>query len=481
MSRIETRLFINNQYVRSRSGATLTVRNPTDDSTITNDLQVAGEEDINTAVVAANVAFQTGPWSSFTGQQRGKCLFRLADLIEGDADSLLQLETMAMGVPKAGVEFMMPLVSKYLRYYAGYADKISGESYPAEDGIYKIVTYEPLGVCASIASFNATFLYVALKLGPALAAGNTCIFKASEKAPFGALALGRLVCKAGFPPGVINFISGGAQTGKLLGSHMGIAHINFTGSVTAGCKVQEAAAKSNLKRCVLELGGKSAAIVFNDAHIATALACCSFGFLANTGQVCVATSRVYVQDDIASTFIEALRCQFEEARTRVGDPKSSSTLFGPLADKDQMNRVLAYIEDGKIEADLICGGNRIGDEGCFVEPTIFLNPNPGSKVYTEEIFGPVLVVKTFQTEKEAISLANDTQFGLSEASIYTQDISRALRVSGLLKTGTVGINKNFSPEVETPFGGVKASGSGRESGKAGLMEYLEPKTIHISI
>ncbi|GLA43437.1 hypothetical protein AnigIFM63309_001363 [Aspergillus niger] len=462
---IETRLFINNEYVSSTSDSKLTIHNPANDSIVTTEVQVANKRDVDSAVGAALTAFKTGPWRYFTGQERGACLLRLADLIDRHANRLLSLEALAMGVPASGMSFMMPLVSKYLRYYAGHADKIAGETYPAEDGLYKIITYEPLGVCASLASFNATFLYVALKLAPALAAGNTCVFKASEKSPLGALALGELVCKAGFPPGVINFVSGGVETGIALSEHMDVAHISFTGSLGAGRKVQEAAAKTNLKRCTLELGGKSPALIFSDADMDLALDW-------------YATSRVYVHEEIAPSFLKALKQRFQDAKTKMGDPSSMHTLFGPLADKAQMERALRLIESGKNDAELICGGSRLGDTGCFIEPTLFYNPKANSKIYKEEVFGPVLVVKTFKTEEEAITMANDSLFGLS-ACIYTSDITRALRVSALLEAGTVGINKNFGPSVETPFGGVKTSGVGRESGKMGLMEYLESKTIHI--
>lgn len=318
-------------------------------------------------------------------------------------------------------------------------------------------------------------------MAPAIAAGNTFIFKASEKSPLAALALGEMVKEASFPPGVINFISGGAATGHALASHMKIAKISFTGSASTGKKVQIAAATSNLKRCTLELGGKSPALVFEDADMETTLAYMSQWFLLNSGQVCCATTRLLVQDTLADKFIEQLKARFEGATAAYGDPTEPTTQVGPLVDEIQYDRVMDFLEQGKKDGvKVLAGGDRHGDKGFYVQPTILMDPPKDSSVYKDEIFGPILAIKTFKTEEEAIELANDTTYGLA-ACVFTNDIKRALRVSGELEAGTVAVNKTVLPVMVTPFGGKKQSGNGREGGREGIMQYLESKSIHISM
>jgi len=323
------------------------------------------------------------------------------------------------------------------------------------------------------------------------------IYKASEKSPLSALVWGELFIEAGFPPGVANFVSGSGSTGALLASHPGIAKISFTGSIGAGRKVHEAAIKSNLKRCTLELGGKSASLIFKDADMENALTHMSQSFLANSGQACVAGSRALVQEDVASQFVDALKARFEAFTHAMGDPLNPNTFLGPVADKAQFDSIMSFINDGKKNGAPLVGGNRKGKVGNFIEPTIFVNPPRDSKIWKQEIFGPVLVLTTFTTEAEAIEIANDTTYGLSgerdscclaltlwltsraTAQIYSKDITRVLRVSAALETGNVGVNTFHNPNVFAPFGGTKQSGIGREAGKAGLMAWLESKTISI--
>ncbi|RDW67070.1 putative aldehyde dehydrogenase-1 [Coleophoma crateriformis] len=497
---IETRLFINNEYVAAKSKETLTLVNPFDDSVIPAEVHVAGEEDVNDAVEAARAAFKTGPWSTYTGAQRAVHMHKFADLIEKNAVELATLDTISMGAPIAVLAgFIIPHVVAVFRYYAGWADKIQGESFGAEDGEYKIVRKEPLGVCAGIAPWNVPILYVAWKIAPALAAGNTYIFKSSEKSPLSALAIGKLVVEAGFPPGVLQFISGGPSTGSLLASHMDIAKISFTGSTAVGKIIQNLATNSNMKRVTLELGGKSPAVVFADADFENAVGSAADGFLVNSGQVCVAPSRLYIQDTIAPAFIEAVKSRFQALASTLGsDPRSMTTSHGPMADKKQFDRVMSYINIGKRDGDPVVGGARKGDKGYFIEPTIFLDPDHNNPIYKEEIFGPVLNIVTFKTEEEAIALANDTNTGLSgnyfpllsgllhslsyamsAAAIYTNDLNRALRVSAQIESGTVSINKPHFPNVQVPFGGFKQSGSGQELGVYGLESFLQTKTVII--
>ncbi|KPM42902.1 Aldehyde dehydrogenase, cytosolic 1 [Neonectria ditissima] len=475
-------LFINNQFKDAQSypGERLALINPVDDSVAVDDVQVAGEADIDEAVNLAKEAFQQGPWATFTGPQRASCLNKLADLVERDAERLAYAESLPTGRPIAGIiHFDLAHMVQVYRYYAGWADKIAGQSFAEDNGFAKIVRYKPLGVCASVASWNATFMYIGWKLAPALAAGNTVIFKPSEKSPLGTLALAPLFVEAGFPPGVVQFVTGAQKTGALLASHMGISKISFTGSIAGGKAVQQAATKSNLKRVTLELGGKSAAMVFGDADFDLAVGGVAEGFLANSGQICVAASRVLIKESIAERFLAATKSVFEAATKELGgSPLEMSTNHGPVVDTSQFKRIMSYVEKGKESAMLVTGGKRKGTAGCFIEPTLFVNPTADSPIWTEEIFGPVLTVKTFKSEEEAVRLANNTAYGLA-ACIYTSDVSRALRVSAALETGGVSVNSPFLPELNTPFGGVKQSGQGRELGAHGLYSYLEPQSVHI--
>ncbi|KAK7705728.1 hypothetical protein SLS57_009927 [Botryosphaeria dothidea] len=477
---IPSKLFINNEFMDSTSTETLTLVNPFDDSIIPTKIQTAGRKEVDAAVTAAHRARREGPWGKFTGAQRQECLLKFADLVENNADRLATLESLPSGKPVTALKmFDIAHMVQVYRYYAGLADKISGDSYPEENGVYKIVRYEPLGVCAGIASWNATFMYIGWKIAPALAAGNCFIFKASEKSPLGALALGPLFAEAGFPPGVVQFVSGAQTTGEALASHPSIAKISFTGSINVGRAIQELALKSNLKRVTLELGGKSPAIVFDDATFEATVQSVGGGFLANSGQICVASSRVLVQENIADRFTAAVKGIFESASKTLGsDPLDPSTELGPVVDKGQFDRIMSYVEIGKQSATLLAGGARKGAKGQFIEPTIFFNPQKSSRIVREEIFGPVLTIQTFKTEEEAIELANGSVYGLA-ANIYTNDLNRALRVSSKLESGGVSVNSPYLPELNTAFGGTKQSGSGRELGKYGLYEYLEPKSVHI--
>ncbi|TVY81689.1 Aldehyde dehydrogenase [Lachnellula suecica] len=478
----ETRLFINNEYIESKSSETLNLVNPYDGSPLPKSIQVAGPEEIDLAVASATAAFKTGPWSTYTGAQRAKCLNKFADLLESHASELATLDAICMGGP-VGISMQLTSISTapVFRYYAGWADKIEGESFGADDGTYKIVRHEPLGVCTGMASWNAPLVYIGWKIAPALAAGNTYIYKASEKSPLSALALGKLVIEAGFPPGVLQFVSGAAKTGALLASHMKIQKISFTGSAFVGKIIQKLASDSNMKKVTLELGGKSPALVFADADIPNAVGSTADGFLFNSGEVCVATSRLYVQESIAPAFIDAVKARFQAATENLGaNPQEATTTHGPMADEAHFNRVMSYIELGKKSAQTLIGGSRIGDKGFWIEPTIFLNPAKDSRIAKEEVFGPVLNIVTFKTEEEAIELANDTNTGLS-AALYTSDLNRALRVSAKIEAGNVSINAPHFPSHQVPFGGFKESGDGKELGKYGLQSFLQTKSILINM
>ncbi|KAK5724503.1 hypothetical protein LTR15_004548 [Elasticomyces elasticus] len=477
---IQTNLFINGEYVPSSKGETLSIYNPNDDSLVTDKVQVASEADVDRAVDAAKAAFPA--WRDLAGYKRAAIMNKFADLLLQNVDKLAKLESTAMGQPISVAKKFIMAPAMIWKYYAGYAGKVAGESFPPdEDGTYKIVQYEPLGVCAGICAWNGSHVLAAWKMGPAMATGNTFILKSSEKSPLALAAYGDLINEAGFPPGVINIVTGAGPVGALLASHMKIAKIAFTGSAFAGRAVMAAAAKSNLKHVSLELGGKSPALIFDDADLDNVVEHTSTSFLRNSGQICFASSRVLVQEGIAPKYIEAIKTAFENADKKMGDPSLEDTAFGPLADKAQFERVMKFLDDGKAEGlEYLAGGGRKGTSGTFVQPTVILNPGLKSKVYTDEIFGPVISVKTFKTEEEALEMANDTTYGLG-STVYTGDIARALRVAGKIEAGTVGINAAFSTSNQTPFGGFKQSGIGRESGKEALNEYVQAKSIHINM
>jgi aldehyde dehydrogenase (NAD+) len=398
--------------VPSSTGEALTIHSPNDDSLVTDKIQVASEKDVDNAVAAAKAALPA--WKTTAGHKRAAIMLKFADLLESNADKLASLESAAMGQPISLAKRMILGPVALWRYYAGYAGKVAGESYPPdEDGTYKIVQYEPLGVCAGICAWNGSHVLAAWKMAPAMAAGNTFVLKSSEKSPISLAQYGDLLNEAGFPPGVINILTGDGKVGSLLASHMEIAKIAFTGSAVAGRAVQVAAAKSNLKRVTLELGGKSPALIFDDADIPNAVFHTSESFLRNSGQICFAASRVLVQESIAPEYIKQVKIAFDDAAKKMGDPSLADTAFGPLADKKQFERVMGFLRDGKAEGiEVLSGGERIGEKGTFVQPTVLLNPDVKSKVYTDEIFGPVISVRTFKNEEEGIRLANDTTYGL---------------------------------------------------------------------
>lgn len=337
-----------------------------------------------------------------------------------------------------------------------------------------------------------------MKAGPALATGNTFILKPSEKTPFAALALGTLIKEAGFPPGVFQILSGDGSTGALLASHMKVNKVSFTGSTTTGRKIQEMSARSNLKRVTLELGGKSPAVVFDDCDFENAVAWCANAITANTGQVCFAASRVYVQEGIYDKFVAAYKAAMEDKARGAGDPDAETTTLGPLVDKAQYDRVTGFIERGRSQGTLIAGGGRIGTEvrdsqstlpyvqpltlfqGFFIQPTVFEGVDADAEICRNEIFGPVAVLNKFKTEDEIIARANDTEFGLM-AGVFSQDINKALRVAADFESGMVGVNCISLCFLNAPFGGTKSSGIGRENGIEAMRAYTERKTIMVNM
>ncbi|KAI1743176.1 aldehyde dehydrogenase [Xylaria scruposa] len=478
-SNLPKQLFINNEYVESKNTKKLEVYNPKDGSLLANDVALAGENEVDAAVAAAEAAFPA--WKKISATERRNLLLKLADLIDEHSAELAKLTRLSLGAPFASFGSReIKGTSEAYRYFAGWCDKFAGESYPQDDGFLKIVRNEPLGVTAGIVPWNGPTATAALKSAPALAAGNCFILKPSEKTPFGALALGSLIKEAGFPPGVFQVLSGDGSTGALLASHMKVRKISFTGSTATGRKIQEMAAKSNLKRITLELGGKSPAVVFDDANLENAIFWCVNAICGNTGQICFAASRVYVQEGIYDKFLEGYKKAMEERAKTIGDPDAAETLMGPIVDKLQFDRVSGFLERGRSQGTLLIGGSRVGDQGYFIEPTIFADVPEDAEICKQEIFGPVAIVNKFKTEEEIVAKANDTEYGLM-AGVFTQDINRALRISSEFDSGMVGVNCVSLAFLTTPFGGTKQSGTGRENAIHVLRQYTEPKTIMVNM
>ncbi|KAI9743691.1 MAG: hypothetical protein M1818_003007 [Claussenomyces sp. TS43310] len=473
---VEGKVLLGNKFVEPFSKRVSSVWNPKDNSLVTDKHPICGREDVELVVDTARKAFR-GPWASFSGAQRGDCLYRVADLLDKNAEEAAYYESICSGRIMAQLKDEVPWIARVIRYYAGWCDKLEGESLPDDDGFYKIVRHEPLGVCAGITPWNGPLMVLALKAAPALATGNSFILKPPEKSPLSSLYAGSLFAQAGLPEGVFNIITGDGSTGAMLANHMKIDKVSFTGSVGTGRKIAAAANESNMKRVTLELGGKSPAVVFEDADIDKAVQWLSQGITMNAGQVCVASSRVYVHESVADKLIEGISHRFEQIASTLGsDPQDLSTGFGPVVDKDQFERVHQFIEKGKSEAELVTGGYRYKGEGNYIPPTLFKNPDPQASIYKEEIFGPVLCIRTFKTEDEAVALANDTEFGLA-AYCFTEDIKRIFRVTKSLQAGLVGVNAVCILFPNAPFGGFKSSGVGKELGKYALQHYTETKTI----
>ncbi|KAH7371124.1 aldehyde dehydrogenase domain-containing protein [Pyrenochaeta sp. MPI-SDFR-AT-0127] len=479
-----SKLFINNQFVDSLGTEKISVFNPATGELVSDKIPVAGEEDVNEAVKCAHEAFNiSSPWRKMTNTERNKILLRFADILEKNQEHLAYLTRLTLGAPylpfgKGEIETAIGC----FRYYAGWVDKYAGQMFPADDGFYKIVRNEPLGVVAGIIPWNGPLASVGLKAAPALATGNVFILKPSEKTPLMAAELGKLVLQAGFPPGVFQVLTGNGSTGAALASHMKVAKVSFTGSIDTGKKVQVLAAESNLKRVTLELGGKSPAVVFNDANLENAIEWTVNGLVNNSGQICFAASKVYVQSAIYDRFLSMYVKAMDTKKKVMGHPEDRGTQIGPVVDKAQYERIMGIISNANEAKDgtLAYGGNRFGDQGYFIEPTVFTHASESSKIYKEEIFGPVVVINKFESEEEIIERSNNSKYGLM-AGIFTQDINRALRFSSAIDSGVVGINCISTIAFSCPFGGTKESGIGREMGENALRAYTEPKTVLINL
>ncbi|XP_054085289.1 aldehyde dehydrogenase, mitochondrial isoform X2 [Zeugodacus cucurbitae] len=474
-----TQLFINNEFVDAVSGKKFPTNNPANGKLIA---QVAegDKADVDLAVAAAKKAFhRNSEWRKLSPLQRTELINKLCDLMERDKSILASLETQDNGKPYADSVFDIDIAIMTFKYYAGWTDKFFGDTIPGGDFIVQ-TRKEPVGVVGQIIPWNYPILMLSWKWAPALAVGCTIVLKPAEQTPLTALHLAALAKEAGFPAGVINVIPGyGPTAGAALANHHDVQKVVFTGSVDIGRIVMHAAAQSNLKRVTLELGGKSPVVVFDDADIDLAVDITHEALFANHGQSCCAGSRTYVHEKIYDKFV-AKAVAAAKAR-KVGDPFDESVKQGPQIDEEMMNKVLGYIESGKQEgAKLQCGGKRVGNVGYFIEPTVFSDVTDKMRIAQEEIFGPVLSIFKFSNIEEIIDRANDVEYGLA-AGVITNDINKATKFVNNVNAGSVWINCYDAVLPQTPFGGYKQSGIGRELGKDGLDSYLETKTITMKL
>lgn len=470
-------LLIDGKWVAPEGGTYSTILNPANEEVIAH-VAAGSAKDVDIAAKAAHAALAV--WNGITAAERGKILNRLADLLEEKQEELIALESMNAGKPISSVRRQdMPAAIDTLRYYAGWTDKIMGQVIPARTDALTYTVREPVGVVGAIVPWNFPLMIGIWKIAPALACGCTLIVKPAELTPMTAIRIGELALEAGIPPGVLNIVTGkGSVVGNAMVAHPQVDKITFTGSPQVGRGIMQGAAV-NFKKITLELGGKSANIIFDDADLDGAIRGSASGIFFNAGQVCSAGSRILVHKKIYNEVIDRL---IDRAKNiRIGDTALDDTIMGPLVSKNQLNTVMDYIEVGKKEgACLAYGGNRVGEKGFYVAPTIFTDVKHEMRISQEEIFGPVASIITFEDEEDAIRIANGTAFSLA-AGIWSTDATRVHKIAQKLKAGTVWINTYGYTDVRLPWGGTGESGFGREHGEAAIENFTEPKTIWLSL
>ncbi len=478
------KLLIGGEWTDSSDGRTFDTVNPATGEVLTQ-IAAATQADVEKAVAAARKAFDdpAGPWQKMTASERGKLLWKIADLIEQNIEELAEIETLDNGKPIFESRYVdLPTVADVFRYYAGWATKIHGETINSRPNAFTYTLREPVGVVAAIVPWNFPLLLASWKIAPALATGNCVIWKPASQTSLSALRVGELMLEAGVPAGVINILPGpGAVVGMGLVKHPGVDKVAFTGSTVVGKEVMRSAADT-VKRITLELGGKSPNIVFADSDLEAAVRGASTGIFYGKGEVCAAGSRLFVEKKIHDEFMSKLVDRTQKLKP--GDPLDPKTRLGAIVSEQQMNSVLGYIEAGKSEgAKLVAGGKRVtvdGGKGYFIEPTIFDGVNNNMKIAQEEIFGPVLATISFDDVEQVAELANQNIYGLA-AAVWTNDIRKAHAVARRLKAGTVWVNAYNLYDVALPFGGYKQSGFGRELGMHAIEHYTELKSVWVNL
>ncbi|MFM0324520.1 aldehyde dehydrogenase family protein [Caballeronia glebae] len=477
---MQTQLFIDGRFVPALSGETLATLNPHDNSEIAQ-VSMAGRDDVDRAVQAAKKAFPA--WSAMAAADRGRLLLKLADAIEANADELARLESMDTGHPIRDTRNLdVPRTSATFRYFGGMADKFEGSVIPVEAGFLNYLTREPVGIVGQVVPWNFPLMFTSWKMAPALAAGNCVVMKPAELTPLSSLAIAALMAEVGFPAGVVNVLPGlGHVAGQYIAEHPEIGKVAFTGSTAVGRKVVQASS-GNLKKVQLELGGKGANVVFADADLDAVVQGSAFGIFHNQGQACIAASRLIVHESIADDLLE--RFTSLARSIRIGDPLDPSTEMGPLTSQMHRDRVLSYVDVAREQGGRVLAGGKAPDaaalaKGCYVEPTI-VQAKPTDRVAQEEVFGPFVAVSTFSSDDEGLAIANGTEYGLG-AGLWTRDLQRAHLFARRLKSGMVWINcyKRVSPG--SPFGGVGASGYGREMGFEVMREYTQAKSVWVNV
>jgi acyl-CoA reductase-like NAD-dependent aldehyde dehydrogenase len=471
-------LLIGGKWVPAHAGKTFAPVNPATEEVLCR-AAAGAKADIDDAVVAARKAFENPNWAGISPHQRSTYLLKLSRLITENAEELAQLETLNNGTPLAMTRGQMAASALTFEYYAGWATKIYGETNPSDAAFFSYSLREPIGVCGLIVPWNGPISSASWKLAPALAAGNTCILKPAEQTPLSTIRLGELILEAGFPPGVVNIVTGFGETaGAAISEHPDIDKVAFTGSTSVGKLITRAAA-GNLKRVSLELGGKSPNVIFADADIDKAVAASVGGFCFLSGQICVAGTRIFIQESIYEE-VAARIAAYTENFT-VGDPFSPSTTMGPVVSAEQFERVTSYFDVAKADgAHAAVGAGTLGGKGYFIKPTLYTGVTNGMRIAQEEVFGPVAAAIPFKDENDAVLQGNDTVYGLA-AAVWTKDVGRAHRVARALKAGTVWVNTYLKVDPISGFGGYKQSGHGRELGPHSMDAYTQMKTVYVDI
>lgn len=474
----QTKLLINNKWVDPVEGKTFTTLNPATGEVIAKVAEGTGR-DVDIAVKAARAALENGPWARMDAADRGKLMFKLADLIEENAEELATLESLNCGKTITDSRGDIAGTVNTIRYYAGWADKIEGRTVPVRGNFLSYTLRQPVGVVGQIIPWNFPLLMLAWKWGPALACGNTIVMKPAEQTPLSALRVGELAIEAGFPAGVINLINGFGETaGDAIVTHPVIDKVAFTGHMDTAKIIQKRAADT-LKRTTFELGGKSPNVVFADCDMEQAVEGAFHAIYFHCGQCCTAGSRLFIEQKIQKEFVERLAARAKQRK--VGDPLEESTQQGPQVSQEQLDKILHYVDLGQKEgAKLVTGGSRKGSKGYFVEPTIFDGVKDNMTIARDEIFGPVVSVLPFKDMDEVIERANNTNYGLA-AAVWTKNIDKAHNYARAVKAGTVWVNCYHIVDTTTPFGGFKMSGQGRENGEASLDHYSELKTVTVKL